>query len=60
MAKYYYILTTEKFIHNYERKEDALHDFGFWKKNSCKHLRLERANAETGTAKVIKEHNNIW
>jgi hypothetical protein len=26
----------------------------------CKHLRLEVADAKLGTARVIKERNNIW
>jgi hypothetical protein len=59
MKKYYYILTTEKCVLNYESKSAAIDDYKLMS-TYCKHLRLERADAVLGTAKIIKEHNNIW
>lgn len=59
MAKYYYILTSEKGMFNYENKAEAVADFRLMS-TYCKHLRLERANAQEGTARVIKAINNIW
>ena len=55
----YYILTTETWMQNFDRREDALAEYN---RLRCthKHLRLERANAETGTARVIRQKNNIW
>lgn len=60
MGKIYYILTTESDMVNYQRKEDALNEYNRLKASGVRHLRLERANAELGTAKVIRQKNNIW
>jgi hypothetical protein len=59
MRKYYYILTSEKGVFNYATKAEAITDYKLML-TYCKHLRLERANAVEGTARVIKEFNNIW
>jgi hypothetical protein len=58
MAKYY-ILTTEKGMLNYSSKAEALADYKLMS-TYCSHLRLEQADAVLGTAKIIKQHNNIW
>ena len=59
MKKYYYIITSEKGMFNYTSKSEAIADFKLMS-TYCKHLRLERANDIEGTARVIKEKNNIW
>ena len=59
MKNIYYILTTEKGMFNFERKSDAVAEYNRMS-SICNHLRLERANFQDGTARVIKEKNNIW
>lgn len=59
MKNYYYIITSEKGVFNYLSRSAAVADFKLMS-TYCKHLRLERANAKEGTARVIKEINNIW
>lgn len=59
MKKYYYIITSEKGMFNYATKSEAVKDFKLMS-TYCKHLRLERADPVLGTAKIIREINNIW
>lgn len=59
MKNIYYIITSEKGMFNYETKKEAVADFKLMS-TYCKHLRLERANAIEGTARIIREINNIW
>lgn len=60
MKKFYYILTTETKMVNFDNKDTALEEYNKLKSSGSKHLRLERANFETGTARVIRQKNNIW
>lgn len=59
MKSIYYILTTEKEIRNYEDRGIAWLCYNV-EITRCSSVRLEKANAKTGTAKVIAEKNNIW
>lgn len=59
MRNKYYIITSEKGIFNYTNKAEAMADYRLMA-GYCKHLRLEVADAKLGTARVIKERNNIW
>lgn len=59
MKAIYYIITSEKGVFNYDTKAAALQDYKLMA-TYCKHLRLERADANLGTARVIKQINNIW
>lgn len=59
MKQVYYILTTASEMMYYERFRDALAEFK--RLYECEeHLRLERADDEQGTARVIRSKNNIW
>lgn len=59
MKNYYYILTTEEDIRYFDFKEAALDAYKFAKQR-YNHVRLEVANKKWGTARVIRQKNNIW